>query len=220
MFPLNEPPGLVLFDCDGVLVDSEPISGPILADHLAAHGLPLPLEEIQARFSGCTMPDIVADIREKHGIALNEAWIQSYRDATNAAFEKELQAIPHIHAAVGAVQDAGIAMCVASSGPVAKMNVSLRVTGLLQFFEGLLFSGWNVPRGKPYPDIFLHAADQMGAAPADCVVIEDSAHGIAAGLAAGMRTLAYLPEADHSLVEGQAAHPFADMRALPGLLGL
>lgn len=220
MFPLSEPPGLVLFDCDGVLVDSEPISGPILADHLAERGLPLPLEEIQARFTGCTMPDIVADIREKHGIALDKAWMQAYRDATNAAFEEELEAIPHVHGAVAAIVEACIPVCVASSGPVEKMNVSLRVTGLLPFFEGLLFSAWNVARGKPHPDIFLHAADQMGAAPADCVVIEDSAHGITAARAAGMRALAYLPEKDHSIADGQTAHPFTDMRALPGLLGL
>lgn len=220
MFPLSEPPRLVLFDCDGVLVDSEPISGPILAEHLAERGLSLPLEEIQARFTGCTMPDIVDDIREKHGVALDEAWIQSYRDATNAAFEEKLEAIPHIHGAVAAIVEARVPVCVASSGPVEKMNVSLRVTGLLPIFEGLLFSAWNVARGKPHPDIFLHAAEKMGTMPADCVVIEDSQHGITAARAAGMRTLAYLPEEDHALVDGRTAHAFADMRALPSLLGL
>lgn len=220
MFPLSEPPGLVIFDCDGVLVDSEPISGPILRAHLAASGLALSAEDIDARFKGRTMPDIAVEIRERHGLTLDQTWIQAYRDATNAAFEKELQSIPHVHDAVVALCAANVRLCVASSGPVEKMNVSLGVTGLLTYFEDLLFSAWDVPRGKPHPDVFLHAAEQMSTAPADCVVIEDSQHGIAAARAAGMRTLAYLPEESHSLVDGRTAHAFADMRALPSLLGL
>lgn len=208
----------MLFDCDGVLVDSEPISGPILRDHIAVKGLDLSLEDVDARFKGRTMPDIRADIRETHGLDLDEAWQKAYRAATDAAFEEKLQAIPHVYMAVSAILEAKVPVCVASSGPIEKMNVTLGITGLLPFFEGLLFSGWDVPRGKPHPDVFLHAAKGMGVAPAGCVVIEDSPHGIAAGLAAGMGTLAYVPEVDG--FENADAHPFDDMRALPGLLGL
>jgi len=218
MFPLKQPPSLVLFDCDGVLVDSEPISGPILTKHLAAQGLALTHEEVDARFKGRTMPDIRADIREKHGIVLDDAWQKAYRAATDAAFEEKLQAIPHVHAAIAAIVDARVPVCVASSGPIEKMNVTLGITGLLPFFEGLLFSGWDVPRGKPHPDVFLYAAKGMGVAPAGCVVIEDSPHGVTAALAAGMGTLAYVPEADG--LKDSGAHAFSDMRALPGLLGL
>lgn len=223
MFPLSKPPSLVLFDCDGVLVDSEPISGPILRDHLEAHGLVLTMEELDTRFKGRTMPDIRADIHARHGIVLDEAWQKAYRAATDAAFEEQLEPIPHIHMAVSAILGAKVPVCVASSGPVEKMTVTLGITGLMPFFEGLLFSGWDVPRGKPQPDIFLYAAKGMGVAPEGCVVIEDSAHGIAAAQAAGMGTLAYVPEADAGRLvdsDGLGAHPFHDMRSLPGLLGL
>ncbi len=220
MFPLKQPPSLVLFDCDGVLVDSEPISGPILRDHLEAHGLTLTMAEVDTRFKGRTMPDIRADILETHGITLDDAWQKAYRAATDTAFGERLEPIPHIHMAVSAVLGAKVRVCVASSGPVEKMMVTLGITGLMPFFEGHLFSGWDVPRGKPHPDIFLHAAKGMGVAPARCVVIEDSPHGIAAAQAAGMGTLAYVPEADAGGLADSDAHPFHDMRALPGLLGL
>lgn len=223
MFPLKQRPSLVLFDCDGVLVDSEPISGPILRDHFEAHGLTLSMDEVDTRYKGRTMPDIRADIHAQHGVVLDEAWQKAYRAATDAAFKEKLEPIPHIHMAVSAILGAKVPVCVASSGPIEKMTVTLGITGLMPFFEGLLFSGWDVPRGKPHPDIFLHAAKGMGVEPEGCVVIEDSAHGIAAAQAAGMGTLAYVSGADAgglSDSDGSGAHRFHDMRALPGLLGL
>ena len=220
MFPLSNPPALVLFDCDGVLVDSEPISNLIFTAHLNEAGIEVELAGMQQRYTGMAMPDIRRAVMQEFNVDLDDDWHDKYRATCDAAFAERLKAVPYARHAVEAVRDAGVPYCVASSGPVEKMNTTLGITGLLPLFEGRMFTGWDVPRSKPFPDLFLMAADKFNATPAECVVIEDSIAGVRAGVAAGMPVLGYAPDSNpHSLAD-ELVHPFDDMRTLPTLLGL
>ncbi len=142
------------------------------------------------------------------------------RAATGTAFERELQPVPGVVAALDALAESGLATCVASQGPPEKMAVSLGVTGLRARFEGRMFSAYQVARGKPHPDLFLFAAEAMGVAPRACVVIEDSPLGVTAARAAGKGVFGFAPEDDGADLAAAGATPFHDMADLPGLLGL
>ena len=220
MFPLSEKPDLVLFDCDGVLVDSEPISNPIFTKMLQQAGVQISLTGMQTRYVGMAMPDINRKVKDEFGIDLDDAWYRHYRDLSDIAFAEHLHPVPGVRAAVEAVVQSGTAYCVASSGPVEKMTTTLGITGLLPLFEDCMFTGWDVPRSKPHPDLFLMAAEAFGAHPEDCVVIEDSVAGVQAGVAAGMDVLGYNPADYPHDLSGELAHLFDDMAALPTLLGL
>ncbi|HEY8382969.1 MAG TPA: HAD-IA family hydrolase [Microvirga sp.] len=178
---------LLIFDCDGVLVDSEPLSCAADADLLTRLGFPITVEAVQRRFVGKSMSDLVAAIEAEHGRALPADFGAQLTRETLARFEQELQPI-------GGVREAILALphqrCVASSSVPERIALSLRVTGLANLFERV-FSAVEVARGKPAPDLFLHAAARMGAAPADCVVIEDSPYGVEAALAAGMPVIGF-----------------------------
>jgi HAD superfamily hydrolase (TIGR01509 family) len=220
MFPLANPPALILFDCDGVLVDSEPISNAIFTEQLNAAGVDLDLVGMQQRYTGMSMPDINLKIEDEFGITMDEHWQDNYRALCEVAFAADLKAIPHIRQAVLAVRDAGVPYCVASSGPMDKMATTLGITGLLPLFKGHMYTGWDVPKGKPHPDLFWLAASHYGVPSDKCVVIEDSLAGVRAGVAAGMSVLGYTPPGNVHDLSQQKAHLFDDMRALPGLLGL
>jgi HAD superfamily hydrolase (TIGR01509 family) len=131
-----------------------------------------------------------------------------------------LEPIPHVNDLIAALETAGVSVCVGSNGSVSKMTTSLGITGLLRHFEARLFSGQEMARGKPFPDLFLHAAKTMGVAPGDCVVIEDSTAGLKAAQAAGMRALAYVANPAHRPAGLAGGHPFTDMRQVAALLGL
>ena len=215
-------PALVIFDCDGVLVDTEAVSNTVLSAALARHDFRISVEDCRLRFVGRTIESVQAAVEVDIGRALGAAWSEQVRAETEAAFDWGVQPIAGVETAIRAVVDAGLPFCVASSGKFTKMRKSLGQAGLLTYFEDVLFSAEQVRRGKPAPDLFLFAAERMGAAPAACVVIEDSVPGVQAGLAAGMRVLAYAgdPMSDRSGLLDTGAHAFFDMVDLPALFGI
>ena len=212
------PPGLVIFDCDGVLVDSEPIANRVFAQMLAGQGLVLSDTQMFELFVGRTMAHCMALAAERLGRPLPEGFEAEHDRRLFDALAVELQAVP----GVTQVLDGLVApFCVASNGDPDKLRFSLAQVGLLPRFEGRLFSAAEVARGKPAPDLFLHAARRMGAEPASCVVVEDSPAGVAAGAAAGMRVLGFAASTPAArLREAGAQHIFSRMDELPALLGV
>lgn len=213
--------GLVLFDCDGVLVDSEMAASRIFAAHLTEHGYPLTAEQSRERFTGWSLRNAKAFVEKALGRPLPGDFLETLAAKDRAENEKSLKPIPGIHEAVAKLT---VPRCVASSGGPEKIRHSLRLCGLLEAFEPNIFSAWQVGNGKPAPDLFLFAARSMGVAPPQCVVVEDSVAGVQAGVAAGMTVLGFCGgshigpgHADRVRGEG-AALTFADMRELPEIV--
>jgi HAD superfamily hydrolase (TIGR01509 family) len=214
---------LTIFDCDGVLVDSEPAANRVMVEMLGAIGFEITLADCMARFVGKSMKTVQAEVVAEAGQIFPPGWPEAIRARTIETFKLEqIEAIPGIHAVVSAHQTAGRPYCVASSGRIEKMQATLGSTGLLPTFADVLFSATMVGRGKPAPDLFLHAAQTMGHPPTACVVIEDSLPGVQAAVAAGMRVCAYTaaPYVDAAAYQALGAEVFDDMGQLPGLLGL
>jgi len=212
---------LVIFDCDGVLVDSEPLANASFARALAREGIDWSVEETMRRLMGRSMKSCLEIIEGVLERKLPATFLEDMQAETYQAFRAApLRAVPGVGAAVLALQAAGVGTCVASSGAPEKMRFTLGLTGLWPLFEGRIFSASEVPRGKPFPDLFLHAASQMGAAAVDSVVIEDSVPGIQAARAAGMRALAYAgaPHAHRTELAAAGAEIFDDMSLLPALV--
>ncbi len=184
-------PQLVIFDCDGVLVDSEAISNPLLRAALSEYGLHMTLDEVIQTYVGRSMPAVVSISEELLGRKLPEDFLDVLQEKTFAAFEHNLKAVPGVEGLIRSLIDQDIKICVASSGSFEKMAVTLGITGLKKYFKGRIFSTVQVERGKPYPDLYLYAADQMGVEPANCLVIEDSVPGVQGAVAAGMEVIAY-----------------------------
>ncbi|MFB2550102.1 HAD family hydrolase [Ensifer soli] len=204
--PVGPPIGLVIFDCDGVLVDSEPISMAVLVAELAASGVTMSLPDVTERFLGRSMKSMCEVLSAEYGFAAGDEFLERVRTSLYARFRAELQPVEGI---AEAVRRLPVPHCVASSSQPERIRLSLTVTGLIDLFEPNIFSATMVSRGKPAPDLFLHASRSMGVSPSACVVIEDSPAGIAAAKAAGMRVFAYAG-ASHSR---DAAH----RRMLQGL---
>jgi len=207
---------LAIFDCDGVLVDSEPISNRVLAECLTEIGLPTTLEDSLREYKGHSWPECVALFEARLGGPLPEHFGAEFYRRSIAAFERELVAVPGIHEALERIP---IDTCVASNGRHATMKVTLRKAKLIDRFAGRIFSAQDVARPKPFPDLYLHAAALRGAAAERCVVIEDSARGIRAGVAAGMTVLGYAAAGGAQELAAAGARVFHDMRELPELLG-
>jgi HAD superfamily hydrolase (TIGR01509 family) len=180
---------LVIFDCDGVLVDSEPLAMRVLLEAIAEAGLTLEAEVGYQRFLGRSLASITAMLEQEDGVALGPAALGRMRERLYAAFRAELKPIRGIAAALDGL---GLPYCVASSSQLERVELSLRVTGLWPRFEGRAFSATMVAHGKPAPDLFWHAARTMGYPPEACTVVEDSPAGILAARAAGMRAVAFL----------------------------
>ena len=212
---MRNPFALVIFDCDGVLVDSEGLGNRILVESVRELGLSLSLAEALILFRGCKMADCVATIAGRLGRPLPDDFVSTLRARTAEAFRHELQAVPGVHDALNRIS---VPVCVASSGPREKITLALSVTGLLPRFEGRIFSSYEVGSWKPAPDLFLHAAATLGAAPNSCAVVEDSALGVRAGIAAGMRVFAYTADSDRTELESLGATTFGHMDELPSLL--
>jgi HAD superfamily hydrolase (TIGR01509 family) len=212
-------PLLVIFDCDGVLVDTEETANRTLCAWLTAAGHPVTYEECRQRFSGRSMVSVQQEI-ELAGTLLGFDLPTRWYGSLPEIFGSGVEAVPHIETVVAALRAAGVPWCVASSAKVDKMRLTLGATGLLPHFEHALFSATMVERGKPFPDLFLHAAANMGFSPEHCVVIEDSVPGTAAGVAAGMRVFSYHgdPHSDRDGLSAAGGMLFDDMRDLPGLL--
>jgi len=215
------PIDLIIFDCDGVLVDSELISCRAHADALTRHGYPITSEQVSARFLGRSTKQANLEIETELGRKLPEAYHGDLQDELFRAFEADLEAIRGIHDVLDIVTQR---VCVASSGSHQRMQVSLGTTGLYERLAPHIFSSSQVTNGKPAPDLFLFAAEEMGVPPERCVVIEDSLAGIAGARAAGMKVLGFYGGchcgAGHAetLRRAGADLTFSDMHQLPELV--
>lgn len=215
-------PDAVLFDCDGIVVDSE---GPTLAlfvEELALHGLPLTLEAFEADYLGQTV-EMVARQATAAGARLPDGWVAHFYSRMNEVMLAGVPLIPGLLGVLDALDAAGIPFAMGSNGSLAKMKISLGQHGIEARFRAVL-SGQALGRPKPAPDVYIAAAAACGAAPERCAVIEDSAQGARAGLAAGARVLGYAPHgAETATARSLAALGvplFGRMEQLPDLLGI
>ncbi len=212
-------PDLVLFDCDGVLVDSEAITARVIRDDLARHGLNLSVEQIDTLFVGGTMAGVMETSRTM-GAALPDLWLDHINRLVFAALDAECVPVPGIDGVLDALDAAGISYAVCSNGPVAKMDVTLRRTGLWSRFFGHVYSAHDCAASKPAPDVYLKAAAVAGIAPARCIVIEDSATGARSGQAAEMTVFGFARGGPREKLAPHCEVLFDDMAELTGLLGL
>jgi HAD superfamily hydrolase (TIGR01509 family) len=207
---------LVIFDCDGVLVDSERIAVRTDVQVLARLGWSMSEAECIERFVGLSDRSIKAAIETHLGIALADDWDKEFQSLYREAFTSELTPVPGI---VEALDRITLPTCVASSSSHDKLRFTLGLTGLYERFAGRIFSAYDVARGKPAPDLFLHAASRMGVEPAACAVVEDSRYGVQAARAAGMRAFGFAGGlTPASWLEGPGTVVFSEMRQLPTLL--
>ena len=217
---LGNVPKLIIFDCDGVLVDSEPLIVCALGSVFARYGLQAESEELHALFRGVSFDGLQDAVLTHWGVRLPDNIVSLIEEAERVAVEGGLCAIPGVADAVRSVAASGTMVCVGSNASPDAIEQRLKLTGLYGWFEGRLFSGGMVPRRKPHPDVFLHAAETMGFSPGECLVVEDSDSGIQAGLAAGMRVLAYVASPTSDVADRSGVVRFNDMALLPALLGL
>lgn len=218
----NPAAGLVIFDCDGVLVDSEVISCRAHANVLTRHGYPIDAEQVFHRFLGRSTRQANLEIEAELGRSLPDAYHSDLQDELFRSFAADLQAVPHIHEALDAIAQP---VCVASSGSQHRMRVSLGRAGLYDRLAPHIFSAAQVARGKPAPDLFLFAASEMKVSPERCLVIEDSVAGVTGAATAGMTVFGFCggshcrPGHSETLRAAGAHSTFADMRQLPALVG-
>ncbi|MFL9910529.1 HAD family hydrolase [Paraburkholderia sp. RL17-337-BIB-A] len=214
----------VLFDCDGVLVDSEPITNRVLTEMLGELGWQLSVEETMRIFVGKAVKDEAPLIEARTGFAITTDWLMQFRQRRNVALDSELRAIPGAASTARTLYAALKGrIAVASGADRIKVELQLAKAGILDCFEGRIFSGHEVPRSKPFPDVYLAAAAALGMDPKRCAVVEDTVTGATAGIAAGATVFGYCPaELGHSsataLHGAGAAYVFRDMAELPALL--
>ena len=208
---------MVIFDCNGVLVDGEPIATAVAAQEFTRAGFPMTPEVIGRYFSGRRPADMFDIVERATGRKLPSNFAAVVAAATLRRFRAELRATPHAAYALTWLRGP---KCVASSSSLDRICVSLEATGLLKFFESNIFSASDVPKGKPAPDLFLRAAARTRVSPSECIVVEDSPAGIAAATAAGMTSIGFLggshagPDLGPLLIAAGARTVIADMRAL------
>jgi HAD superfamily hydrolase (TIGR01509 family) len=215
-------PELVIFDCDGVLVDSETIALGCAREAFGELGAPLSEDRTRDLFLGVSQMAMRETALTTLGLDLPEDFESVLTQRTVDAFERELKGVEGLREAVSAL---GVPVCVASSSPPERIRASLRIVGYADLFGAWVFSATEVPRGKPAPDLFLHAARRLGAAPENCLVIEDSAPGVVAALGAGMTAFGFTGGAHahgrkyrERLTEAGAFAIFDAMRGLPELI--
>ncbi|MGE3148186.1 MAG: HAD family hydrolase [Pseudorhodoplanes sp.] len=212
---------MIIFDCNGVLVDSEPIATAVIVEEFQRHGFQVTPEVLSRFFTGRRQADIFAAVELATGRKLPLDFPALVTQATLSRFRAELRPTPHVQQALTWLRGP---KCVASSSNLDRVRVSLETTGLLRFFEPNLFSASTLKRGKPAPDLFLHAAAQTGIKPRDCIVVEDSPAGVAAAVGAGMTAIGFVGgshsgrDLDMQLKAMGARAVIADMRALKGLI--
>jgi len=209
---------LVIFDCDGVLVDSEPIANRVLADQLEAIGLSMPEEEVMRRFVGRTRDGCLALAAELLGRPLPPDFGTKWDEALFEALRNEVKAIDGVIELIGTL---GIPFCVASNGTRERLRLTLEAAGLLPLFDGRIYCAADVARPKPAPDLFLHAAKTMGTPPSQTAVIEDTPTGARAGIAAGMTVFGFAGGTSSSrpALEAEGARVFEAMAELAPLIG-
>ncbi|UOR02283.1 HAD family phosphatase [Leucobacter allii] len=214
----------VLFDCDGVLVDSEAITNGVLREMLHELGWPISEEECIARFIGKALRDEWAVILERTGVRIDDAWIGAFRTRRDAALRERIAPIPGVGDALAAVAGRfGERIACASGADRGKIEMQLGLTGLAHWFAGRILSGMEQPRSKPAPDVYLAAAERLGIDAAEALVVEDTVAGVTAGVAAGATVFGYSSGSPTStpaaeLVAAGASRVFTDMAQLPGLV--
>ena len=211
---------LVIFDCDGVLVDTGRINNEVISVLLKESGREMSPEEVATRTTGLAYSEMWDMFEKEAPGSLPPDVLEQQMNREVERFKTELLPIPGAVETVRHLSDAGMPICVASNGAREKMEVTLDVTGLIGYFGDKFFGVNQVARGKPEPDIYLLAAQEMGTHPSRCVVIEDSYPGAQAGLAAGMTVLGHCPDGDIWGLESLGIQTFNDMNGLPALLGL
>lgn len=210
---------MIVFDCDGVLVDTEYVSNRILAEMISEAGHPLTIEESIRLFKGGRIKSLPPEIERRFGLSLPSNWLDRFFERQFVALERETVPIPGIHDVLDALQAAGTVYCVASQASVAKMRVSLGRSDLWDRFEGRIYSADMVANPKPAPDLFLHAAACQGWPAGYCTVIEDSTTGVRAAVAAGMRVVGFSRDTDAvDLTRAGAHHIAPDMAAVQALI--
>jgi HAD superfamily hydrolase (TIGR01509 family) len=214
---------MIIFDCDGVLIDSEPLACRVVAEELTGAGFPFDADEVADRFTGMSDVAMYRTIEEEAGRRLPSDLGRRIHDSLMQAFRRELKAIEGIHLVLDGLDAAGRPYCVASSSTPERLRVTLGHVGLIDRFAAI-FSASMVERGKPAPDLFLHAAQTMAVPAAACIVVEDSVAGVTAARAAGMRALGFCgashcgPGHGDMLRQAGAVAVFDDMACLPDLL--
>ncbi|MDP2409391.1 MAG: HAD-IA family hydrolase [Pseudolabrys sp.] len=212
---------MVIFDCNGVLVDSEPLATAIVSQEFMRAGFALTPDIVARYFTGRRHADMFAEVEIATGRKLPADFPAIVASATLRRFRAELRATRHVAHALTWIRGP---KCVASSSSLDRIRVSLESTDLIRYFEPNLFSAGDVPRGKPAPDLFLHVAARMKVNPGDCVVVEDSPVGVAAGVAAGMSVIGFVggshagSQLGNSLRTAGARAVISDMRALKGTI--
>ena len=218
--PTRDSP-LIIFDCDGVLIDSEIVAARLEAEAITALGLPMSAETICARFAGTTTKEVWQTLERELGRPLPPGFFEAHLAHVREVFARELEPIPGARAAVEGLE---VACCVASSTRMPALLANLSTCGLADLFDGRVFSASQVKRAKPAPDVFMFAASQMGADPADCLVIEDSVAGVTAARRAGMTVAGFVGGShvtaghDMRLQAAGAAEIFSRLADLPGIV--
>jgi HAD superfamily hydrolase (TIGR01509 family) len=212
-------PQAVIFDCDGVLVDSEGPTFVMLQQDFAVHGLHVTLHQLETDFIGGTI-ETVSQRARAAGARLPDDWVPDFYARLYARLAQGTPLIPGILTALDALDAAGIPYAVGSNGTPEKMQITLGQHGLIPRFNGHLYSGQAMGKPKPAPDLYLHAARALNADPATCVVIEDSVTGVRAARAAAIPCFGYAAHSDAGALADAGARPFTDMADLPALLGL
>ncbi|WP_153770633.1 HAD family hydrolase [Labrenzia sp. CE80] len=219
MRELFQPPRLVIFDCDGVLVNSEPIFNRVLHEFLRSVGAELSFQDCCDHFTGKSRHEVEQYLVDRN-LNFQEDWSEAfYRDALDA-LRHEVEPIPGVHSALRTLWNSEVICCVASNSLMKKMEVTLERTGMLHWFSGNIYSAYDVGASKPAPDVFLHAAKANKVRPEDCVVIEDSPSGFEAAAKASMNCFAYVPTGGKQPKELHGANTFSDMAVLPAILGI
>jgi HAD superfamily hydrolase (TIGR01509 family) len=213
MFPL------IIFDCDGVLVDSETLENEVMAQCLTQAGLPMTGPQARGRFIGYSMKTVIEEVEAEIGRPLPADWLVNFYEISHARLANEIQPIDGVEAAIDALEALGFQTAVASSGEHAKMKITLGRTGMYERFKGRIFSAQDVPHGKPAPDVYLLAARTLGYPPDTCYAVEDSPNGVRAAVAAGMYTFGYAAQIDPKLLlEAGVKSVFLNMAELPALI--
>lgn len=208
------PYDLVIFDLDGVLVDSERIATRVEEEFFATLGLKLSADEMMEKFKGKTTEELAREVERLAPKPLTVSWPYDWAMATAAAFVRELRPVDGIEPLLQALRDANIGVAVASQSPRGRVDFSLHITGLEPFFEGRIYTASLVAKPKPAPDLFLHVAHELRVPPKRCCVVEDSPTGVRAGVAAGMTVFGYAADHDPEALRSAGATVFTKMPEL------